>query len=852
MLDFYIIQEKENKIARFFNIGKVDEAYRVLKGLRAELYGKPLIISLNRIAKRVKSVKIKIQLLKEAVSLDDKDVCSLTAYANALAKNKAFKQAFVIFEKIIRDYPNNVIALTSYSTALLKDNQFKKARNILANFRQENDTKLLTNYAIALVNCQQVPEAFEVFERSLRINDKDTTTLNSYGKALADNGQAEKAFEIFERALAVNKKDTTTLTSYGKALADNGKSEKAFEIFERALAVNKKDTTTLTSYGKALADNGQADKAFEKFELSLAVNDKNTTTLTSYGKALADNGQADKAFDIFERALAVNKKDTTTLTSYGKALVDNGLIDKALENIQLANKLEPKNPIVLATYGVILAIKGELEAAFKKFDDSLAINKSLLTLTNYGKFLIQAERFEDAIDKFEQAIKINSKDNVALFLCANALQLCQRDKEAIEKLEAINLERLPKGLDKFISLTLIRLCYQTGQAAKADTYINELIEQSDDKDAERLHVAQNLFAVQRQSEKAFAILLDIQEHTPEIQQAFSKLIPHFKLTDYFKLHRTEINIKDTEMLNRGMYHKIQNLVAILKDIIYEIIEDNQQDEKLSAILTLILDTLNKIKEERNLEKNQIQTIPHDNYQQIIELISKTAHTIVDFVNNKLSAIREDVLDILEDLPITAPSYEQFNQLLTYLKSTQNALNDLKDINQGIKLKNSQFKIKDLFAIWQSTDKISHAKITLDIQNPDAQFMGDKEKIHSFISELIENSLKHNAQRKNLRITIRSRDSDNITQKKEVKITVRSKNAPRNTKFLLITVKDNGKGIPISQKSKIFLPLITTTKEGTGLGLFMIKRTLEHMHGSIDEIGEHGVFFRIRIPHQDQL
>ncbi|MDM8566472.1 ATP-binding protein, partial [Candidatus Halobeggiatoa sp. HSG11] len=611
-----------------------------------------------------------------------------------------------------------------------------------------------------------------------------------------------------------------------------------------------KSIIVLNSYGNALANYGKYDKAFEIFERALAVNPKSIIVLNSYGNALANYGKYDKAFEIFEQALNVNPKSIITLTSYGKALADYGKYDKALEKIQLANELEPNNPIALATYGVLLATKGELTAAFKQFDLSLKFNKNLLTLTNYGKFLIQAERFEDAIDKFEQAIQMDSKDHVALFLCANALQLCQRYEEAIEKLEAIDLKNLPKGLDKFISLTQVRLCYQTGQTTKADNYINNLIDQTDDKDAERLRVAQSLLAVQRQSEKAFAILSDIQQHTPDIQQAINKLLPNFKMADYFTLHQTEINIKDTEMLNRGMYHKIQNLVAILKDIIHEIIEDNQQNEKISAILTIILSTLDKIKQERALEQEQIQTIPHDDYRQIIELISKTAHKIVDFVNNKLSVVREDIHNILEDLPTTDPNYQQFNNLLTYITSTQKALNDLKDINQGIKLKNSKFKIKDLFTVWQNTNKISYANLVLDIQNPDSQFIGDKEKINSFISELIENCLKHNPNQHNLRITIRTRDSGNIN--KDVKIRVRSKNSQPNAKYLLLTIKDNGKGIPKEQKNQIFLPLITTAKDGTGLGLFMVKRTLEHMHGAIHEIGEHGAFFQIRIPYQDKL
>jgi len=44
---------------------------------------------------------MKLPLLKEAVDLDDNDVRSLTAYANALVKNKEAEKAFKIFERAL-------------------------------------------------------------------------------------------------------------------------------------------------------------------------------------------------------------------------------------------------------------------------------------------------------------------------------------------------------------------------------------------------------------------------------------------------------------------------------------------------------------------------------------------------------------------------------------------------------------------------------------------------------------------------------------------------------------------------------------------------------------------------------
>ena len=50
--------------------------------------------------------------------------------------------------------------------------------------------------------------------------------------------------------------------------------------------------------------------------------------------------------------------------------------------------------------------------------------------------------------------------------------------------------------------------------------------------------------------------------------------------------------------------------------------------------------------------------------------------------------------------------------------------------------------------------------------------------------------------------------------------------------ILITVKDNGAGIPSDMVLKIFTPNFTTKTSGTGLGLAMCKTIIEQAHGNI--------------------
>jgi len=72
---------------------------------------------------------------------------------------------------------------------------------------------------------------------------------------------------------------------------------------------------------------------------------------------------------------------------------------------------------------------------------------------------------------------------------------------------------------------------------------------------------------------------------------------------------------------------------------------------------------------------------------------------------------------------------------------------------------------------------------------------------------------------------------------------------RENGSIIVSVKDNGEGIPSSMQSKIFAPNFTTKSSGTGLGLAMCKSIVEQAHGKIwfeTELGE-GTTFHIELP-----
>jgi len=86
-------------------------------------------------------------------------------------------------------------------------------------------------------------------------------------------------------------------------------------------------------------------------------------------------------------------------------------------------------------------------------------------------------------------------------------------------------------------------------------------------------------------------------------------------------------------------------------------------------------------------------------------------------------------------------------------------------------------------------------------------------------------------------------------KEYIKIDGYEFNLPDGSDAVKITISDNGSGITVDNKEKIFEPFYTTRPDGTGLGLAIVKQTIETHHGSISVANntEKGALFTIVLP-----
>jgi signal transduction histidine kinase len=72
--------------------------------------------------------------------------------------------------------------------------------------------------------------------------------------------------------------------------------------------------------------------------------------------------------------------------------------------------------------------------------------------------------------------------------------------------------------------------------------------------------------------------------------------------------------------------------------------------------------------------------------------------------------------------------------------------------------------------------------------------------------------------------------------------------------LIFEIEDTGHGIRPEDVARIFDPFFTSRPTGTGLGLWIVLRLVQTMHGSIDvnSVPGRGTQFRIHIPREPKL
>jgi signal transduction histidine kinase len=147
------------------------------------------------------------------------------------------------------------------------------------------------------------------------------------------------------------------------------------------------------------------------------------------------------------------------------------------------------------------------------------------------------------------------------------------------------------------------------------------------------------------------------------------------------------------------------------------------------------------------------------------------------------------------------------------------MNDLLDLGKPISAAN--FQVVSLMelcqktvVLWKETGmaKNRHVVVSTGQDAADLLVTADYSKLQQAIFNLLENAGHHSS-------------ADNS-------IIMRLAGSTSSQDMAIVQISDSGKGIPEERLSRVFEPFYSDRKEGTGLGLSLVKHFIENMGGSV--------------------
>ncbi|HVG16986.1 MAG TPA: HAMP domain-containing sensor histidine kinase, partial [Chitinophagaceae bacterium] len=155
-----------------------------------------------------------------------------------------------------------------------------------------------------------------------------------------------------------------------------------------------------------------------------------------------------------------------------------------------------------------------------------------------------------------------------------------------------------------------------------------------------------------------------------------------------------------------------------------------------------------------------------------------------------------------------------------------------DFSQFANIGNKRLEIVDLHTILGSLIDLYSSNPKIDLQwnqHNEGLFMrADKTHMNRLFTNLMTNAVDACMERETCKIVL---------------------NEEREVGFVLISITDNGEGVPEEMHSKIFTPNFTTKTSGTGLGLAMCKSIVEQAGGEIwfETAEGEGTTFFVQLP-----
>ena len=214
-------------------------------------------------------------------------------------------------------------------------------------------------------------------------------------------------------------------------------------------------------------------------------------------------------------------------------------------------------------------------------------------------------------------------------------------------------------------------------------------------------------------------------------------------------------------------------------------------------------------------------------------LAKLSGSIAHEIRNPLSAVTHAAQLLDESPTITLNDMRLTNIILDQSKRMNGIVENILQLSRQEQSRPESVELnaflKSLAEEFKTTQTAKNLDFHLFIEVGKTYVVFDKSQLHQALWKLLDNTVHHASVKRSPRAELSMRKDESAG-------------------YCVITVEDNGPGIPVSRIQDIFEPFYTTRKEGSGLGLYIARQLCEANQGelTVDSKPGIGTAFHIRM------
>ena len=304
-------------------------------------------------------------------------IAVLLQQALTLHQQCKFKEAQVIYEKLLQLEPNHFDALQLLGALFTQTHQFEQAVDFLS--------------------------------KAVQINPGFAEPYSNRGNALQELGRLEEALASYDKAISIKPDYVEAYSNLANALKQLGRLDEALASADKAISLKLDYPEAYSHRGNILKEMGRLDEAIASYDKAIGIKPDYAEAHSNRGNALQELVRFDEALASYDKAISIKPDYAEAHSNRGIPLQELGRLDEAIVSYDKAISIKPDYPEAYANRGNTLQALGRLDEALASYDRAISINPNYAeAYANRSVALQDLGRMDEAIESCTRAICIKS------------------------------------------------------------------------------------------------------------------------------------------------------------------------------------------------------------------------------------------------------------------------------------------------------------------------------------------------------------------------------------------------------------------------------------------------------------